>query len=212
MTSYARMFFIIHTCLIGFSCKQDKENSITKKEVVPASFYALDIGNYWIYETAYWDSNGIYQYTIGYDTTKVIGDTILGSDTFKIITSKSAKFKDTVLYYRQLGFDTYDQNGSIVVGPNIDQDTLEYISVPNQYEGYIVGLGREVVSTVAGEFECMSRFGLINVYDSSGGIHYQAEIGASYGLEIGLIKEIDFDAKTASRYEKSLLKYHVNNL
>jgi hypothetical protein len=205
-------FLIAVFVTLLISCKKDEqpEPSVPAGPAAPATlsdYSKLAIGNWWVYSTQRYDTNGVYTNVgIGRDTIRITRDTVIHNDTFFIVEGTTW---GTNLSLREFWRDSADclinETGKIFFCYGRYDQVLRHDSVPGYYTAdYVVSSVPANVSTGAGNF---SAYVMTVTYDRVFWGITVSQYSYSRGIGRVMLKE-DFPAQPGG-LEQRLMNYGV---
>ena len=129
-----RMLLFVFLSAIVFSCKKEGVDEPGRKNISPIvvrnDFYPLTIGSYWVYDFDRILPDGTVEEIDLYDTIRIVGDTVIGADTFAVFSS-DVPYPDAVYFRRDDGGEIISHSNSLVCPPH-----PEYPGEYNSHYGF----------------------------------------------------------------------------
>ncbi|MCX6304350.1 MAG: hypothetical protein NT040_05235 [Bacteroidetes bacterium] len=197
--------------VVAVSCKKDTENNVV---VTKPDYFQLKVGNSWIYQSYYVDTNGVATPTGDFDSAYVEKDTVIRGFTYHKILENPY-----VLSWGQYSFYLRDSSGYLVnnhgyiLASYVNfTDILEVdTSNPLLYTGYVKMTGKDSVFTLAGTTveSITSRKQVVPSPPNTENlpVRYTYEV---YGKGVGKMKSHTFFFMGGMAIESRLMRYNVH--
>ena len=108
--------FLLFFSILGFyACNKDLPAD-PPQDTDPTfnDYFPMSIGSFWVYEYVTKNADGVIIGNPSYDTTKVIGDTLIGSHNYYVLTLNKPMNNTRITLRDSAGY-IIDQNGNIKV-------------------------------------------------------------------------------------------------
>ena len=208
-------FVLTGILLLLFGCKKDEETTDSTPPTPPTQatqpYYALDEGNYWIYNVSRWDSSGVFLGDVRTDSFYVDGKDTINGTVYTIVQGASIGGGPWATLYRLENDKLYHKDGSLVVDESIIGDTIWQDTVPPFYSIAVVVEEEPAVAVPAGIFDCLSRVGYISMVFSDSTRNFQDTIRSQYAPGLGLVADESAYSGSRISIKRELIRYHINN-
>lgn len=215
MKSRFLMFTVLAMAFVACNKNDDATPVIKPKD---PNYFPLSIGSYWVYNTYKIDSLGNEELYSQNDTTRIIGDTMINKNTYKIYSghlySSTSVYK---IYYRDSSRYIISDEGNIIFSSDNFTDTITSELIPNtgnpQWHLYSkMDMHNSITTLEAGTFDSLL---IRNLY-----IEYLMEnpcitrsLTSLYAPNVGkIVEQIAFIGEllnTKCYYEKRLVSYYI---
>lgn len=221
-----RLFLL--TCIVALfiSCNDDDPNdpnfknpTVSGRHVKGTDYFPLKIGNYWIYNVYKIDEAGdeiLLNYT---DSVVVVRDTIIRGNHYFIMERKQSilepNSRTTEVMLRDSSGYLVNEYGIIQFSATNFTDILYSISETGgdgtliYSASYMMEKVTDHVVVPAGVFEALAYKGKYIVYHGDS-IYARRETCAFYAKRVGMIQNDIAFLISPLRYEKRLVRYHLN--
>lgn len=212
-----KSFLLALLVVVCVSCTTD-DNTATEPD---GGFYALKVGNSWVYEhhRRVSPQSEVFENIYVTDSVEIVGTEEINGNTFFKFRTRTSGNEDNQafcspngehfkLYRDSLGYLISD-TGKIHFSPI--GDTAEYVLKQTSFNRFIYSLSEtsEVVTTPAGDFDCY----WMNLYTREDGTN-ERSVGTSRNYRMDGIGEVFTTSSWASRplhtVEKRLVSYNVH--
>ena len=160
-----RIFLFLCIIALNFSCSSDDNNTQQPEQQIEPNFYALTVGNSWVYKNyKYNPQTGDYDDTGIIDSVSIVGtETIDGETYFKFKTETTGNDAE-ILYFnangeqfefrRELSGNLINETGDIVyTNNNYEERLVSESSWGNIFDKLTENI--QTVNVVAGSFNCL---------------------------------------------------------
>jgi hypothetical protein len=207
-----RFFLIFTLMMLCFSCSNDDVSNVDAN-----NYYALIIGNSWIYENfKYNEDSQSYEETGIIDTVTITGkESIFGDDYYILKTMTTGNGEEIpfcnpngekVEYIRAYDGYLIDNYSNIKFANNKYEPILDRELFIGSYYFQLED-GTELITTDAGVFECQKMY---RYFDSSTEEQYPGRHNFYYANGIGLVLETPTSAATQTpSIERRLVSYNM---
>lgn len=206
------LFFVL------FGCKK-KDEIIINEPVVKPNYFPMKTGNYWVYDCYKVDSMGVETLQNNFDSTVVVGDTIVGSHTYhKMISYKFGSNLGLPQFLRDSSSYIVDSHGRISFSysdtTSILAKRVEIINGDTLFTNELKMLGGSYqVNVPAGSFLSLASAQNIIEYMKVNGTINKINIQHKtfYSKDIGIIQySYNYFSQPYVRFEMRLRDYKVN--
>ena len=198
---------LIAVPIVFNSCKKDNSEDLSLTP--PQPYYALEVGNYWIYQEAYFDSawNRLNDFTI--DSVFVEKDTLINGKLFYILKEEGSLGQKDRYWIREDGEELINSNDEVFLSPNWVGDTIRTDTI--EYTIAKVWLKEENnFQTPAGTFDCLDLRGELYFWDNTGRYDHFDVYHNYYGKGVGVVKKVvPSTTSNKIRIVKELIRYNI---
>lgn len=201
------------------SCNKDDVPILKdpKKTVVSVfDYYPMKPGNYWVYQEYVIDTNGTEQKGQHRDSLFVVGDSVIGNDTFNYLSGTDVVNGTEVLLRDSAGL-LINHKGNVLLSATDFKDTLHVRFLTGGGRKYMRKAGKmtnpsKKIKTPAGSFDAIDFEASYQLLDTTLGEPewYPRIMHNNYAKNVGPVVKSFFYTSSPRHSEMRLVKYHVS--
>lgn len=202
--------------LLVAGCKKEEEPLVNQPvpNPVPQSiaYFPLDSGSYWVYEHIRIDTNGNETF-MQTDSARVVGDTIIGGNTYTII--RDFGFAAGDLFVRDSANCIVSSNGAIFIAANLQGqqiavETVSTVAGPAMIITDSMDVGNYPVSLNSGNYSTLQRNTTLRYLIPPTTAQPHAPYRTNFATGIGMVRnQYIYASQPHLLYERRLLRYHI---
>lgn len=208
--SFATLFLL--------SCNKDDSPTKNPKKPVASVFdyYPMKPGNYWVYQEYVIDTTGKEEKGQHRDSFYVVGDSVIGNDTFNYLSGSDVIYGTGLLLRDSAGF-LINHRGTVFLSTTNFKDTIDVEYFKGNGSKFMRKAGKmspdgHVTKTPVGLFDAIRFEASYQLLDTSlsNNSWYPRVMYNYYAKNVGPIVKSFFYTSSLKHSEMRLVKYHVS--
>lgn len=201
--------FLLVSIIAFYSCNKDlPADPPQDQDPIFNNYYPMSIGNYWVYEYITKDPNGTIIGSPSYDTTKIIGDTLIDSQSYYIL-SLNKPMNNTRITLRDSSGYIINQNGKINLLPSANEAIYNfhfgYIGNDTAYAYWEEFHDALSIETPAGNYTCLGKIAKHELWPTFGST---TSVDSNLFANIGQVQR-SYSYMSGAKVIGTLIEYHL---